>query len=223
MATAVVSGASSGIGKAIATRLESMGYKVIGIARNECDVKSIECDFTDQKSVKKTLEFLKKDKSISVLVNAAGFGVFRPHEEISFKTISDMVDVNLKVPMQLSSELLRNLKQNEGVIINITSIEALKSSKYAALYSATKTGLKAFSSALFEEVRASGVNVININPDLTQTNFFENLHFQPSSSFDKTLLADDIADVVENSLNTRSGVAITDVTIRPQKFGILKK
>ncbi len=223
MATAVVSGASSGIGKAIATRLESMGYEVIGIARNECDVKSIECDFTDQKSVKKTLEFLKKDKSISVLVNAAGFGVFRPHEEINFKTISDMVDVNLKVPMQLSSELLRNLKQNEGVIINITSIEALKSSKYAALYSATKTGLKAFSSALFEEVRASGVNVININPDLTQTNFFDDLHFMPSTNFDKTLLADDIADVVENSLNTRSGVAITDVTIRPQKFGILKK
>lgn len=223
MATAVVSGASSGIGEAIAIRLESMGYDVIGLARRECKVKSLECDFTNQKSVKEALEFLKKDKSISVLVNAAGFGIFRPHEEISFKNISDMLDVNLKVPMQLSSELLRVLKQNNGVIINITSIEALKSSKFAALYSATKTGLKAFSSALFEEVRSSGVNVININPDLTQTSFFDKLHFEPSSSLDKTLFADDIADVVENSLNARDGVAITDVTIRAQKFAIVKK
>ena len=109
------------------------------------------------------------------------------------------------------------------MIINITSIEATKSSKFSALYSASKSGLRAFSLALFEEVRKSGVNVVSINPDMTDTAFFDELNFTTHEALDKHLLAEDIADVIENILNHRMGVAINEVTVRAQRFGITKK
>ena len=109
------------------------------------------------------------------------------------------------------------------MIINITSIEATKSSKFSALYSASKSGLRAFSLALFEEVRKSGVNVVSINPDMTDTHFFDELNFTTHDSLDKHLLAEDIAEIIENLLNHRVGVAINEITVRAQRFGITKK
>ena len=134
-----------------------------------------------------------------------------------------MVTLNLTAPMILSNGLLRTLKFNEGVIFNITSVEALRHSKFSALYTATKAGLRAFSLSLFEEVRKSGVNVVSINPDMTDTAFFDELRFETSQEFDKRLEAADIADTVQNILQMRSGVAITDITIRAQRFAIVKK
>jgi NADP-dependent 3-hydroxy acid dehydrogenase YdfG len=64
---------------------------------------------------------------------------------------------------------------------------------------------------------------VSINPDMTATGFFEELRFETSEEFDKRLEAQDIADAIENILQMRKGVAITELTIRPQKFGIEKK
>ena len=230
MATAVVTGASRGIGEAISQRLLELGYNVIGVSRtideNKIDhpnFKALNCDLSDEKMITSVLALLIGDPSISILCNVAGFGVFEPHEEIEISLISKMVTLNLTAPMMLSNGLLRTLKFNEGIIFNITSIEALRHSKFSAIYTATKTGLRAFSLSLFEEVRKSGVNVVSINPDMTDTSFFDELRFETSKEFDKRLEAADIADTVQNILQMRSGVAITDITIRPQKFGLEKK
>ena len=230
MATAVVTGASRGIGNAIAVRLLELGYNVIGISR---DINSdtiehpnftpLSCDLSDESMLIPILTVLQTDPSITILCNVAGFGVFEPHEEIDANTISKMVALNLNAPMILSNALLRALKYNQGVIFNITSIEAMRSSKFSAVYSATKAGLRAFSHSLFEEVRKSGVNVVSINPDMTDTSFFDELRFGTSEEFDARLEADDIADAVQNILEMRKGVAVTDITIRPQRFGIIKK
>ncbi len=230
MATAIVTGASRGIGHAISLRLLELGYEVIGISRN-IDKETIEhprfnaisCDLSDQTELNTLITVLQTDPSVSILCNVAGFGVFEPHEEIGVNTISKMVSLNLSAPMILSNALLRVLKYNEGIIFNITSIEALRSSKFSAIYTATKTGLRAFSQTLFEEVRKSGVNVVSINPDMTDTSFFDSLKFTPAEEFDKRLEAQDIADAVQNILEMRNGVCVTDVTIRSQRFGIVKK
>ncbi|WP_345980122.1 SDR family oxidoreductase [Sulfurimonas sp. HSL3-2] len=230
MAIAVVTGASSGIGKAISIRLLELGYDVMGISR-EIDTDPIQhpnfstlaCDLSDEFELNAIVPVLQTDPSVSILCNVAGFGVFEPHEEIDTVTISKMVALNLTAPMILSNALLRVLKFNQGVIFNITSIEALRSSKFSAIYTATKTGLRAFSQSLFEEVRKSGVNVVSINPDMTDTAFFESLRFNPSEEFDKRLEAEDIADVVQNVLDMRNGACITDITIRPQRFAVVKK
>ena len=230
MATAVVTGASRGIGEAISQRLLELGYNVIGISRtiNESPIhhpnfKALTCDLSDEKMTASILTLLSTDPSITILCNVAGFGVFEPHEEISPNTLSKMVTLNLTTPMILSNGLLRALKFNVGIIFNITSIEALRHSKFSAIYTATKAGLRAFSLSLFEEVRKSGVNVVSINPDMTATSFFDELRFGTSEEFDKRLEAEDIADAVQNILQMRNGVAITDITIRPQKFGLEKK
>ena len=230
MAIAVVTGASSGIGKAISIRLLELGYDVMGISR-EIDTDPIQhpnfstlaCDLSDEFELNSIIPVLQTDPSVSILCNVAGFGVFEPHEEIDTDTISKMVALNLTAPMILSNALLRVLKFNQGLIFNITSIEALRSSKFSAIYTATKTGLRAFSQSLFEEVRKSGVNVVSINPDMTDTAFFDSLRFNPSEEFDKRLEAEDIADVVQNVLEMRNGACITDITIRPQRFAVVKK
>ncbi|MBD3810502.1 MAG: SDR family NAD(P)-dependent oxidoreductase, partial [Sulfuricurvum sp.] len=105
----------------------------------------------------------------------------------------------------------------------ITSIEATRSSKFSALYSATKSGLRAFGHSLFEEVRTSGVGVITINPDMTDTAFFDQLRFGVGESDDTKLFASDIAETIIYLLSRRKGITMSEITLRPKRFGITKK
>jgi hypothetical protein len=225
----VVTGASSGIGKEIARRLLHLGYKVTGVSRNitKEDFSSkyfiaLQADLSDEASTLMICDKLSKE-DIYMLINCAGFGRFEPHEELSAKTITSMVFLNLTAPMLLANALLRNLKNNDGYLININSIEALRASKFAGVYSATKAGLKAFGDSLFEETRKSGLSITNINPDMTQSGFYDELRFDTSTNDDEKLLASDIADAVEHILSMRKGAVVSEYTIRSLKFGISKK
>ncbi|MGE4397629.1 MAG: SDR family NAD(P)-dependent oxidoreductase [Sulfurimonas sp.] len=229
MRKVVVTGASSGIGKEIARRLLLLGYEVIGISRgikkedfDSQNFTPLQADLADEKSTLATCKKLSNE-DIYMLVNCAGFGRFEPHEELDNKTITDMVFLNLTAPMLLANALLRNLKKNGGYLININSIEALRSSKFAGVYGATKAGLKAFGDSLFEETRKSSLSVTNINPDMTHSNFYNDLRFETSQHEDEKLLASDIADAVEHILGMRKGAVVSEYTIRSLNFGISKK
>ena len=229
MKTAVVTGASSGIGKAITQRLLALGFKVIGISRsvsqndfNHENFTPLQADLSNEASTLLACGNLKKE-SIHLLINCAGFGKFEPHEELNPKTITKMVFVNLTAPMLLTNALLRELKKNAGHLININSIEAIKASKFAGVYSATKAGLKAFGDSLFEETRKSELSITNINPDMTQSAFYDDLRFETSAKENESLLASDIADAVEHILRMRKGAVVSDYTIRSLNFGIAKK
>ena len=228
MKKAVVTGASKGIGKEISLRLLTLGYEVIGISRNiESDdslknFSALKADLSKESELKRICEILKKE-DITVLVNSAGFGRFEPHEELSTQTILDMTFLNLTAPMLITNAILRDLKKNNGYLININSIEAIKASKFAGVYSATKAGLKAFGDSLFEETRKSGLSITNINPDMTQSSFYDELRFTTSQKEDEKLFASDIADAIEHILTMRKGAVVSDYTIRSLKFGISKK
>ena len=112
-------------------------------------------------------------------------------------------------------------KKTKGHIINIASVEATRHSKFSALYTATKSGLRDFGLALFEELRKADVKVSTINPDLTKTNFFDEFNFEPSDNKEAHLLAEDIAKTVLQIL-AFEGV-VTDITVRPQRLEIKKK
>jgi len=219
MKVALVTGSSSGIGQAICQTLTQNGYKVYGISRNSGEII---CDLQDTRALHVKIKKLLKDTDIDLLVNCAGLGVFAPHEEISLEKIDELINVNLKAPIILTNLCLRSLKKTKGHIINISSIEATKHSKFSALYTATKSGLRDFSLSLFEELRKAEVKITNINPDLTKSNFFNNLQFEPTYTKEKTfLLPQDIANTVLDVIN--SPFVITDITIRAQKFEINKK
>ena len=130
--------------------------------------------------------------------------------------------VNLTSAMLITNATLRSLKKNGGHIININSIEALRTSKFSALYSATKTGLKAFGDSLFEENRKTDLSVTNINPDMTEGNFYDELRFNVSTKDDEKLFAKDIADAIKHILNMRKGAVVSEYTLRSLKFGIKK-
>ncbi len=228
MKTAIVTGASSGIGNAIALRLLALNYRVVGISRRDAAIEhphfsALRCDLSSNRDTLALIQTLQQDDTLAILVNAAGFGVFEPHEELRAATIDAMVHLHLTTPMLLTNALLRTLKKNAGHIINITSIEATRSSKFSALYSATKSGLRAFGAALFEELRKSDVSVVTINPDMTDTPFFDTLNFDTVSQANTRLQSNDIADALEQILTMRHGVVVTEMTLRSQRFGIRKK
>ncbi len=228
MGTAIVTGSSSGIGKACAQMLLEEGYRVVGISRTRGDIEHplfthLVSDLVDFTSVEALKTPLAHYDDLNLLVNAAGFGRFEPHEEITPSVIRDMVAVNLTAPMLLSRFTLRLLKRNRGTIVNITSIEATRHAKFSALYTATKTGLRSFGHTLFEELRPSGVAVLTINPDMTDTPFFDTLRFGVGDEDDMKLFASDIAGTLKNALSLRAGVSVTEITVRPRRFGISKK
>lgn len=228
MATAIVTGSSSGIGKAITQMLLEEGYNVIGLSRRKGEITHpsfyhIACDLGNIDALEAIKNELLEPTDLTLVVNAAGFGRFEPHEELSIPIITQMIALNLTAPIALSNLLLRRLKESEGTIINITSIEATRSSKFSALYTATKSGLRAFGHTLFEEVRNSGVGVVTINPDMTETPFFDPLRFNVGESEDTKLFASDIAQAIHDLLSLRKGVGVTELTLRPQRFGITKK
>jgi len=138
MKTAVVTGSSSGIGMAICSMLKKNGYKVYGISRKNAEII---CDLRDSKTLCIKIKELITIVDIDLLINCAGLGVFEPHEELSIDKIEELIDVNLKAPIILTNLCLRSLKKTKGHIVNITSIEATKHSKFSALYTATKSGL----------------------------------------------------------------------------------
>ena len=207
---AIVTGFNSGIGEEISKNLSSNNYNIIKLTSRLEDVKSLENE----------INHILTTVDIDLLVNCAGLGVFKPHEEISIAKIQELINVNLTAPIVLCNLLLRNLKKTSGHIINITSIEALRHSKFSALYTATKSGLRDFSLSLFEECRKSGVKVTSINPDITNTSFFDEFNFKPLNSLDTCIRPETIAKVILDVVRCKS--TITDLTIRPQKFGISK-
>jgi len=226
---AVVTGASSGIGKAITNKLLTLGFEVLGVSRSiknndfkHVNFHAVTCNLAEEKETIKLCERLKKE-DVFIFINCAGLGRFEPHEELHVNIISTMTFVNLTAPMLLTNAMLRSLKENAGYLININSIEALRASKFAAVYSATKAGLKAFGDALFEETRKSALSISNINPDMTESNFYDELKFETTQKENEKLLTSDIADAVEHILNMRKGAVVSDYTIRSLHFGIAKK
>jgi len=207
----ILTGSTGGIGSAVARRLIENGYRILTVESRLENILSLE----------KEIKSILSDYSIDVLINCAGYGIFRPHEEITPGDIKSLIDVNLTAPLVLAGLCLRSLKASGGHIINISSIEATRHSKYSALYTASKSGLRDFSLSLFEEVRKSGVKVSSINPDITNTRFFDTLGFGPGEDSSTYLDPEDIAAAVLMVLQSEGVVA--DLTIRPQRAGVTKK
>ena len=231
MKTAIITGASSGIGLSTSKKLIEFGYTVFGLARDFSKTKfdhnqftQIVCDVSDLRNLELAVkEILEKADSVDVLVNNAGVGYFAPHEEIAVKHIEQMVKTNLLAPLILTRLLLRELKKSKGFIINIASITATKSSPMGGAYAATKAGLRHFGLSLFDEVRKSGVKVVNINPDITKTDFYETLNFKEHDDPESHLMPEEVASAVAMVLYQREGAVVSEITIRPQKHLIEKK
>lgn len=227
MKKVLLTGCTSGIGKNIAKRLIELDYEVYGIGRNfsECEnlnFHKISCDLRNLSELERTLHSIKRI-DFDLIINSAGLAYFGPHEEINIGKIKEMIAVNLQAPLFIIQFFLRTLKNNKGMIINISSITAKKQCPFAAVYSATKAGLTHFSKSLFEEVRKYGVKIVTLHPDMVKTNFYKNSYFECSDDENYYINTNDIVETIEFILKTNSNIVINEVTILPQKNAIKKK
>ena len=241
--TAIVTGASSGIGRAISEKLGVLGYEVFGIGRRfdteedrdiagvlqcENDLKNaifhpIICDLTDTDKLCAIVKQVTSEHTVKVLVNNAGAAYYGLHEELNPKKIQEMVRVNLEAPLILTQQLLRTLKKNGGYIINISSVTAKQPSPHGCAYAATKAGLASFSSSLFDEARKYGVKVTAVYPDMTETNLYRNADFTVGEEKESYLTPEEVAEAVEYVLTQREGIVIPELVLRPQFHRIRKK
>lgn len=228
--TAIVTGATSGIGFEISQLLRNKDYRVYGFGRDfskfdggDKDFIPVVCDFTDYNHIVKEIQKIKKEAKVSVLINCAGVGYFGLHEELNPKKIYEMVAVNLQAPLLFTQQFLRDIKQQEGFIINISSITAKESNPHGCAYGATKAALSSFSKSLFDEARKYGIKVVSIHPDMTKSNFYRNADFCEGDTEDAYLYANEVANTVAFVLSQRDAVAITDITLQPQRHRISRK
>lgn len=179
---ALVTGASSGIGQAIAELLSRSGYTVYGTSRKgssseQRNYKMIALDVNNEASTQAALkEVIQAEGRIDVVVNNAGFGVEAGGaEESSIAQMQQMFDTNFFGVVRVIQAVLPYMrKQKQGRIINIGSMLGLLPAPYMATYSATKHAIEGYSESLDHELRTRGIRVSVIEPAYTKTNFEAN-------------------------------------------------
>ena len=168
---ALVTGASSGIGKEMAYYLDKLGYDLILVARDKVKLEEVQnklskkskiviIDLANEKKIK-DLYMLVKNENIDLLINNAGFGLFGDYEDVDLLKELEMIDVNVKAVHILTRMFLKDMgKRGSGRIINVASSAGpLKGGPLMSTYYATKSYVVSFSLAIYEELRRKNSNV----------------------------------------------------------------
>ncbi|MBR0828114.1 oxidoreductase [Bradyrhizobium manausense] len=192
--TALVTGASSGMGKEIAKRLIKDGFQVYVAARSvekmgdltKLGAKPLRMDVSKDAEIKAAVDtILEEVDGIDVLVNNAGFGLYGPVEDVGIDEARYQFEVNLFGAARLTQLLLPKMREKRsGTIVNITSMGGKIYTLLGAWYHATKHALEGWSDCLRLELAPFGINVVVVEPGLIETGF---------------------GDVVANGLLQRSG------------------
>ena len=182
LGVAIVTGASSGIGKVTTNALKQAGYRVFGTSRKVATQHSdgitmLACDVTDDTSVQNMVaEVIKQAGRIDLLVNNAGIGLLAAAEESSTAQVQALFNVNVFGITRVTNAVLPTMrKQGVGRIVNISSILGLIPAPYNALYSSTKHAVEGYSESLDHEVRTFGIRVVLVEPGVTRTSFEANI------------------------------------------------
>lgn len=180
---ALITGASSGIGREFAVQLASLGYAVTGVARREDRLKALldelpgdghryrVADLGTQAGVQFAMEELQRER-VNLLVNNAGLSVFEPFFESDLSQQHNILSVNCDSLMQLAHTFLRQSERGDA-LINLSSIVAFLPTPAQPMYSASKAFIASFSECLWQEHRERGVYVMGLCPGITQTEFIE--------------------------------------------------
>lgn len=229
--TCVVTGASSGIGRALAVALAGTGARVWAIARSrdrlDSLVEEVEAGVGDVTPLVADLErdddiesagreILAAADHVDVLIHSAGAVGLGTFESASAAELDRQYRVNLRAPFVLTQLLLPALKRAEGQVVFINSSAGLKASANNVLYAATKHGLKALADGLREQVNRDRVKVISVYAGRTATpmqasvHAFEEREYRP----ERLLQPDDVVEVVLAALSVSGHGEVTDVNVR---------
>ena len=173
---ALITGTSSGIGRACATHLTACGVRVYGTSRHPSADTMLEMDVTDDASVQRGIDtILEREGRLDIVVNNAGIAIAGPLELTSVQEAKHQMDVNLFGAFRVCRAVLPIMRrQGRGYIVNIGSIGGLIAIPYQPMYSASKFALEGMTESLRLEVRAFGIRVVLIEPGDTRTEITAN-------------------------------------------------
>lgn len=189
LGTAVVTGASSGLGKVFAERLAKRGYDLKLVARradklNELaevlrakygvTVTNYTADLSNTTDLEKIAADIQNDPNITFLINNAGTSTLAPVSQTSVAKQKEMIDVNITSLVLLSNAVLPGfIKRNEGTLINIGSVLGAYTLPISSVYSGTKGFVVQYTRGLQEEVKGTNIKVQLVNPSITATEIWE--------------------------------------------------
>ena len=191
-----ITGASSGIGKAIGEFLLAKGFEVYGTSRNperypNSKIPLVALDVRNVESIRKAVaEVIAKASKIDVVLNNAGVGITGPIEEIPTEEIKNNFETNVFGPIEVMKAVLPYMReQKSGLIINVTSIAGYMGLPFRGIYSASKGALELITEAIRMEVKPFGITVTNVAPGDFATNIAAGRYHAPvleNSAYKKT-------------------------------------
>ncbi|HDG4229680.1 TPA: SDR family oxidoreductase [Staphylococcus aureus] len=222
---AVVTGAGSGIGEAIATLLHEEGVKVILAGRNkdklqnvanqlaQDSVKVVPTDVTKKEEVDELIKIAQQTfGGLDIVINSAGQMLSSKITDYQVDEWDSMIDVNIKGTLYTAQAALPTmLEQSSGHLINIASISGFEVTKSSTIYSATKAAVHTITQGLEKELAKTGVKVTSISPGMVDTAI--TAAYNPTDR--KKLEPQDIAESVLYALTQPKHVNVNEITVRP--------
>ncbi|CXM21074.1 SDR family oxidoreductase [Staphylococcus aureus] len=222
---AVVTGAGSGIGEAIATLLHEEGVKVILAGRNkdklqnvanqlaQDSVKVVPTDVTKKEEVDELIKIAQQTfGGLDIVINSAGQMLSSKITDYQVDEWDSMIDVNIKGTLYTAQAALPTmLEQSSGHLINIASISGFEVTKSSTIYSATKAAVHTIAQGLEKELAKTGVKVTSISPGMVDTAI--TAAYNPTDR--KKLEPQDIAEAVLYALTQPKHVNVNEITVRP--------
>ncbi|MBH4544282.1 SDR family oxidoreductase [Staphylococcus aureus] len=222
---AVVTGAGSGIGEAIATLLHEEGAKVVLAGRNkeklqnvanqlsQDSVKVVPTDVTNKEEVDELIKIAQQTfGGLDIVINSAGQMLSSKITDYQVDEWDSMIDVNIKGTLYTAQAALPTmLEQSSGHLINITSISGFEVTKSSTIYSATKVAVHTITQGLEKELAKTGVKVTSISPGMVDTAI--TAAYNPTDR--KKLEPQDIAEAVLYALTQPKHVNVNEITVRP--------
>ncbi|HDJ1985197.1 oxidoreductase [Staphylococcus aureus] len=222
---AVVTGAGSGIGEAIATLLHEEGAKVVLAGRNkeklqnvanqlsQDSVKVVPTDVTNKEEVDELIKIAQQTfGGLDIVINSAGQMLSSKITDYQVDEWDSMIDVNIKSTLYTAQAALPTmLEQSSGHLINIASISGFEVTKSSTIYSATKAAVHTITQGLEKELAKTGVKVTSISPGMVDTAI--TAAYNPTDR--KKLEPQDIAEAVLYALTQPKHVNVNEITVRP--------
>ena len=223
MATHLVTGAGSGIGRLVAERLLERGDELWMLARSAERAHDLRADhpgatvLVADLGLPAELESLELPDTLDSLVNAAGVVELGPVAELSSAVWQEQVAVNLVGPAVLTRLALPSLRAARGTVVMVNSGAGLHAHPHWSAYAASKHGLRALADSLRAEEEPHGVRVTSVYPGRTATPMQRKVHEQEGKEYDADAWIDPetVADAILRVLDLPRDATMSDVTLRP--------